>query len=70
LIREGFQVREFKRGTVEDVTWMVLAVLNLALELQLSHPEMGFGREHMRRILKLMVAGLEGPTISERKRLS
>ncbi|MBI5583617.1 MAG: TetR/AcrR family transcriptional regulator [Deltaproteobacteria bacterium] len=61
LIREGFTAREFRRGTVEDVTWMVLAVLNMALELQLSHPEMGFGRENLRRILKLLVTGLKGP---------
>jgi TetR/AcrR family transcriptional regulator len=61
LIGEGFDTREFRRGTVEDVTWMVLAVLNMALELQLSHPEMGFGPENLRRILILLLAGLKGP---------
>lgn len=70
LVREGFEAREFRRGTVEDITWMVLALLNLALELQLAHPEMGFGRETLHRILKLMVAGLQGPTPTERKSLS
>ncbi|MCU0578542.1 MAG: TetR/AcrR family transcriptional regulator [Desulfobacterota bacterium] len=70
LVREGFDNREFRRGTVEDVTWLVLAILNMALELQLSHPEKGFGRENLRRILKLMVAGLQGPASAERENCS
>jgi TetR/AcrR family transcriptional regulator len=60
LVRSGFKTREFKRGRVEDVTWMVLGAVNVALETQLSHPELGFGREGLGRVLKLFFDGIKG----------
>jgi hypothetical protein len=44
---------------VEDITWMVLGAVNVALETQLSHPELGFGREGLVRVLKLFFDGLK-----------
>ncbi len=64
LVQLGFQNREFGRGRVEDITWMILGAVNVALETQLSHPELDFGREGLGRVLKLFFDGLkndEGP---------
>jgi TetR/AcrR family transcriptional regulator len=60
LVQIGFKNREFRRGRVEDITWMVLGAVNIALETQLSHPELDFGREGLRRVLKLFFDGLKG----------
>lgn len=59
LVQIGFKNREFRRGRVEDITWMVLGAVNVALETQLSHPELGFGREGLVRVLKLFFDGLK-----------
>jgi TetR/AcrR family transcriptional regulator len=64
LVQIGFQNREFGRGRVEDITWMILGAVNVALETQLSHPDLDFGREGLGRVLKLFFDGLkndEGP---------
>lgn len=64
LVQIGFKNREFKRGRVEDITWMILGAVNVALETQLSHPELGFDRERLGRVLKLFFDGIkqdEGP---------
>jgi TetR/AcrR family transcriptional regulator len=60
LIQIGFKNREFRRGRVEDIAWMVLGAFNVALETQLSHPERGFDREGLRRALKLFFDGVKG----------
>lgn len=60
LVQIGFKNREFRRGRVEDITWMVLGAVNVALETQLSHPELGFGREGLGRALKLFFDGIKG----------
>jgi TetR/AcrR family transcriptional regulator len=60
LVELGFKNREFRRARVADITWMVLGTVNLALETQLSHPELGFGREEMTRILTLFFDGIKG----------
>jgi TetR/AcrR family transcriptional regulator len=60
LVQIGFRNREFRRGRVEDITWMVLGAVNIALETQLSHPELGFGREGLSRVLKLFLDGIKG----------
>ena len=60
LVQIGFRNREFRRGRVEDITWMILGAVNVALETQLSHPELGFGREGLDRVLKLFFDGIKG----------
>jgi TetR/AcrR family transcriptional regulator len=59
LVQIGFKNREFRRGRVEDITWMVLGAVNVALETQLSYPELGFSRKGLRRVLKLFFDGLK-----------
>jgi AcrR family transcriptional regulator len=60
LVQIGFRNREFRRGRVEDITWMILGAVNVALETQLSHPELGFGRAGLGRVLKLFFDGIKG----------
>ena len=59
LVQFGFKNREFRRGRVEDITWLVMGAVNVALETQLSHPERGLDRPGLRRALKLFFNGLQ-----------
>jgi AcrR family transcriptional regulator len=61
LIGEGIQEKEFRSGNVEDMTWAVLAAINIAIEVELCHPEMSLGREGLRRLLSLILDGLRTP---------
>jgi TetR/AcrR family transcriptional regulator len=59
LVKAGIANREFRRGRAEDITWMVLGAVNVALETQLSHPELGLDRRGLRQTLKLFFSGLK-----------
>ena len=54
LIKVGIQQREFRKGSVEDRVWLILGAVNVATNVQLSHPKMGMGRRRLARILKLI----------------
>jgi TetR/AcrR family transcriptional regulator len=54
LIKVGIQQREFRKGSVEDMVWLILGAVNVATNVQLSHPKMGMGRRRLARILKLI----------------
>jgi hypothetical protein len=43
---------------VEDMVWSVLGAVNVATDVQLSHPEMGMDRRRLTRILKLIFKGI------------
>jgi TetR/AcrR family transcriptional regulator len=60
LIREGIRKGEFRKGNVQDMTWAVLGSINVAIEVQLWHPEKSIGRKGLVRILKLVFEGISG----------
>jgi TetR/AcrR family transcriptional regulator len=60
LVQSGVYDREFLGGRVEDITWMIVGAVHVALETQLSHPELQLDRPGLRRILKLFFNGLQG----------
>ncbi len=68
LVQTGVTNREFRQGRTEDITWMVLGAVNVALEIQLSYPEMGLGRQGLRRVLTLLFKGLKEVRCTERKK--
>lgn len=58
LIEEGIQKKEFREGDSLDMTWAIIGAVNLAIELQICHPEMGLGRAGLARIIKLIFKGI------------
>jgi TetR/AcrR family transcriptional regulator len=58
LIREGIRKREFRKGNVIDMTWTVLGAINMAIEIELWHPEMSVGRKGLGRVLNLVFEGI------------
>lgn len=58
LITRGMRAREIRRGRPEDAMWAVLGALNIAMEIELCHPEMAIGRKGLRRILDAVFEGL------------
>ena len=58
LIREGIRQGEFKKGNVEDIMWSIMGAVNVAMEVQLCHPELGMDRKRLARILHLIFKGI------------
>lgn len=58
LAEEGIRKREFRKGNAEDMTWAILGAVNVAMEVQLGHQEMGLGREGLARVLNLIFRGI------------
>jgi AcrR family transcriptional regulator len=58
LAEEGIRKGEFRKGEAEDITWAILGAVNVAMEVQLGHPEMGLGREGLARVLNLIFRGI------------
>jgi len=64
LVEEGIRRKEFRGENLEDMTWAIIATLNVVMEVELGHPEISLGREGLSRLLKLIFQGLS----SERKK--
>jgi AcrR family transcriptional regulator len=58
LIREGIRQGKLKKGNVEDIMWSVMGAVNVAMEVQLCHPELGMDRKRLARILHLIFKGI------------
>ncbi len=58
LVEEGIRKGEFRKGEAENMTWAILGAVNVAMEVQLGHPEMGLGREGLARVLNLIFRGI------------
>jgi len=58
LVAEGIRKGEFRKGEAENTTWAILGAVNVAMEVQLGHPEMGLGREGLARVLNLIFRGI------------
>jgi TetR/AcrR family transcriptional regulator len=58
LIREGMRQGEFKKGNVEDIMWSIMGAVNVAMEVQLCHPELRMDRKRLARILHLIFKGI------------
>ena len=58
LVEEGIRKGEFRKGEAENMTWAILGAVNVVMEVQLGHPEMGLGREGLARVLNLIFRGI------------
>jgi|WetSurMetagenome_2_1015567.scaffolds.fasta_scaffold517504_1 TetR/AcrR family transcriptional regulator len=61
FVDEGIQRGEIRPGNPEDMTWVIIGAINVAMEVELGHPEMEkmkLGREGLGRVLNLIFQGL------------
>lgn len=58
ILDEGLLSGELRPVSVEDAMWAVVGALNIAMEVDLCHPEQSMGRQGLRRILNLVLDGL------------
>ena len=58
VVGEGVRDGEFRRVNLDDAVWAVIGPLNVAMEVQLCHPQRGIGRDGVRRVLELVLEGI------------
>jgi AcrR family transcriptional regulator len=58
LVIEGIRRKEFRDESPEDMTWVIIGAINVAIEIELGHPEVSLGREGLDRVLNLIFQGI------------
>ncbi len=58
LIREGIEAGELRPEDTADMAWAIIGAMNIAIEVELCHPELSLGREGLERVLGLIFDGL------------
>jgi TetR/AcrR family transcriptional regulator len=59
LVREGIEKNEFRKGNILEMTWAIIGVVNVAIEVRLGHPEMAVNKKELARILDLVFDGIK-----------
>ncbi|MBI5442345.1 MAG: TetR/AcrR family transcriptional regulator [Deltaproteobacteria bacterium] len=67
LVEEGIRAGELRPGDPEATMWALLGAVNIAMEVELCHPELTFGREGLRRVLEAIFRGVASPRGKERR---
>jgi len=57
LIKIGIKQGEFRKGSLEDMTWLILGAVSVATNAQLFHTMRGMDRKRLARMLKLTFQG-------------
>jgi AcrR family transcriptional regulator len=63
IVGEGIAAGEFRAADPGDVTLALMGVLSFNMDLDLAHPELGLGRDGLRRVLDLLFTGLAAPVL-------
>ncbi|MBI5015452.1 MAG: TetR/AcrR family transcriptional regulator [Deltaproteobacteria bacterium] len=63
LVQEGVSGGEFRPGQVGDMAWAIIGAINIAMEIELCHPELSLGPEGLLRVLHLIFRGIEAPRV-------
>jgi AcrR family transcriptional regulator len=58
LVIKGIRKKEFRRADPEDMTWAILGVVNVAMEVRLCHPEIAIDRNRLEKMLRLIFQGI------------
>ena len=58
VVQEGIVSGELRPISVENAMWAVVGALNIAMEVDLCHPEQSLGREGLARLLNAVFDGL------------
>ncbi|MBK9374249.1 MAG: hypothetical protein IPN03_11090 [Holophagales bacterium] len=61
IVGEGIAAGELRDADPGDVTLALMGVLSFNMDLDLAHPELGLGRDGLRRVLDLIFSGLAAP---------
>jgi len=69
LVNEGKRQGEFHKGNAEDMMWAILGAVNVAMEVQLCHPEMGMEGKRLAQILKLILRGISTQKTRQEEKL-
>lgn len=67
LVEEGMRKGEFRRGQAEEITWLILGAVNVAMEVDLSHPEMSMGQKGLARVLELIFRAISSEPKGRKK---
>ncbi len=68
LLEEGMQAGEVRRMRVEDAMWAVIGALNIAMEVELCHPELSPGPAGLERLLRAVFNGVAVPAARPEKK--
>ena len=60
LLVEGRKTGEFVFASPEDAMWAIIGALNIAMEVELCHPEMALRKKDLRRVLGIVFNGMAG----------
>ncbi|MCC6129514.1 MAG: TetR/AcrR family transcriptional regulator [Acidobacteria bacterium] len=66
IAQRGIESGEFRAADPEDITLGVLGILQLAMDLQLIHPERVLTRERLLKLLDVLFTGVETPKKTRR----
>lgn len=61
LVTEGIAKGELRAAEPQDITLALMGVLSFNMDLTLAHPELGLGKDGLRRVLDLLFSGLAAP---------
>jgi len=59
FINEGIAAGEFRAGNALDMALAILGAANIAIDMELSHPDMALGRAGLARVLTVIFDGLK-----------
>lgn len=59
FIHEGIETGEFRDRNAQDMSWAILGVINIAIDMELSHPDMALGCEGLARVLAIVLDGFK-----------
>jgi len=68
FVKEGIRKKEFYKGNAENMMWAIIGAINVAMEVQLCHPDMGIERKRLAGILKLIFQGISTQTSGQEER--
>lgn len=66
MIEDGIRRAEFRDADGPDMTWAVIGAVNIAMEIDLCHPELSIGTEGLSRVLDLIFKGIAEKSGSEK----
>ena len=64
IVAEGIAAGELRAADPDAVALALMGVLSFNMELDLAHPELGLGRDGLRRVLDLLFSGLAVPSLT------
>ena len=58
LVESGISEGELNAGPMNAMMWAIIGAVNIAMEVELCHPELSLGAEGLREVLALVLQGM------------